>query len=125
MGMLLRCFGSVGVNWGTMATHQLPPNSVVKMLTENGFDKVKLFEADELILNALIGTEIEVMLAIPNNMLKDLSSYPSFADSWVEANVSAYAYTHGVKIRFSFNHFFVVLSFSRESIGNSLSTLTR
>ncbi|KAL3355105.1 hypothetical protein AABB24_019282 [Solanum stoloniferum] len=100
MGMFLRSFGSVGVNWGTMATHQLPPNSVVKMLIENGFDKVKLFEADEVILNALIGTEIEVMLAIPNYMLEDLSSNPIIADSWVEANVSAYAYPHGVKIRY-------------------------
>ncbi|CAN4114682.1 unnamed protein product [Withania somnifera] len=98
--MLSRCLGSVGVNWGTMATHQLPANSVVKMLIENGFNKVKLFEADEVILNALVGTDIEVMLAIPNYMLKDLSSDSSFATSWVEVNVSAYAYTNGVKIRY-------------------------
>lgn len=120
MGMFLRCFGSVGVNWGTMATHQLPPNSVVKMLIENGFDKVKLFEADEVILNALIGTEIEVMLAIPNYMLEDLSSNPIIADSWVEANVSVYAYPHGVKIRFIFKSVLSIplLYLHRESIEN-------
>ncbi|XP_059307173.1 glucan endo-1,3-beta-glucosidase 8-like [Lycium ferocissimum] len=100
LGMLSSCLGSVGVNWGTMATHQLPPDSVVKMLKENGFDKVKLFEADEVILNALVGSDIEVMLAIPNYMLKDLSSDPLIAASWVDANVTAYAYTNGVKIRY-------------------------
>ncbi|KAM3283430.1 glucan endo-1,3-beta-glucosidase 8-like [Capsicum chacoense] len=95
------CFGSVGVNWGTMATQQLPANSVVEMLMENGFNKVKLFEADEVILNALIGTDIEVMIAIPNYMLMDFSSDDStYADSWVEANVTAYAYAHGVNIRY-------------------------
>ncbi|KAJ8526254.1 hypothetical protein K7X08_028731 [Anisodus acutangulus] len=98
--MLSSCLGSAGVNWGTMATHQLPPNNVVKMLIVDGFDKVKFFEADEVILNALVGTDIEVMLAIPNYMLKDLSSDSLIAASWVEANVSAYAYTNGVKIRY-------------------------
>ncbi|KAJ8556547.1 hypothetical protein K7X08_035680 [Anisodus acutangulus] len=91
---------SVGVNWGTMASHQLEAASVVKMLKENGFDKVKLFEADDNILSALIGSDIEVMLAIPNYMLQDMSIDPGLAASWIDANVSAYAYTHGVKIRY-------------------------
>ncbi|XP_015075178.1 glucan endo-1,3-beta-glucosidase 6-like isoform X2 [Solanum pennellii] len=97
--MARRCL-SVGVNWGTMASHQLAAESVVKMLKENGFDKVKLFEADDQILSALIGSDIEVMLAIPNYMLQDMSTDPGMAASWVDANVSAYAYTHGVKIRY-------------------------
>lgn len=93
---------SVGVNWGTMATHQLPPEKVVKMLKENGFKKVKLFEADERILGALIGTDIEVMLAIPNFMLQKMSEDPAVAASWVEANVTSYCYTGGVNIKLSF-----------------------
>ncbi|XP_060213436.1 glucan endo-1,3-beta-glucosidase 8-like isoform X1 [Lycium barbarum] len=97
--MARRCL-SVGVNWGTMASHQLPPESVVKMLKENGFEKVKLFEADDKILSALIGSDIEVMLAIPNYMLQDMSTDPGLAASWIDANVSTYAYTRGVKIRY-------------------------
>ncbi|XP_075081976.1 glucan endo-1,3-beta-glucosidase 8-like [Nicotiana tabacum] len=100
MGMLTRCWGSVGVNWGTMATQQLPPKSVVKMLKDNGFDKVKLFEADDSILNALVGTDIQVMLAIPNYMLHDMSADPLMATAWVQENVSAYVYTGVVKIRY-------------------------
>ncbi|XAR53296.1 Glucan endo-1,3-beta-D-glucosidase [Bertholletia excelsa] len=90
----------VGVNWGTMSTHHLPPSRVVHMMKENGFDKVKLFEADDKILEALMGTEIEVMLAIPNYMLKQMSQDPDFAASWVDANVTSYCFTSGVNIKY-------------------------
>lgn len=91
----------VGVNWGTMATHQLPPEKVVAMLKENGFRKLKLFEADERIMGALVGTRMEVMLAIPNFMLQQMSEDPSAAVSWVQANVSTYTFAGGVNIKLS------------------------
>ncbi|KAL5768905.1 hypothetical protein ACOSQ2_015688 [Xanthoceras sorbifolium] len=91
---------SVGVNWGTMATHQLPPDKVVQMLRENGIKKLKLFEADEKILGALIGTDIEVMVAIPNNMLLQMSQDYEAAESWVYTNVSGYHYHGGVNIKY-------------------------
>ena len=92
---------SVGVNWGTMATHQLPPNKVVKMLRDNGLDKLKLFEYNEGIMTALTGTDIEVMVGIPNNMLKEMSEDPGAAASWVYNNVSGYCYEGGVNIKLS------------------------
>lgn len=91
----------VGVNWGTMATHQLPPEKVVKMLKENGFRKLKLFDADESIMASLMGTDIEVMVAIPNVMLDKISNSPKAADSWLYENVTSYLYTGGVNIKFS------------------------
>ncbi|KAJ7956599.1 putative Glucan endo-1,3-beta-glucosidase [Quillaja saponaria] len=91
---------SIGLNWGTMTTHQLPPEKVVQMLTDNGFDRLKLFEADERILGALTGTDIEVMLAIPNYMLKEMSEDPDYAASWVDANVTSYCYNGGVNIKY-------------------------
>lgn len=91
----------VGVNWGTMATHQLPPEKVVAMLKENGFRKLKLFEADERIMGALVGTRMEVMLAIPNFMLQQMSEDPSAAISWVQANISTYTFDGGVNIKLS------------------------
>ncbi|KAL7093541.1 hypothetical protein ACP275_11G046100 [Erythranthe tilingii] len=101
VNMAAMASGSVGVNWGTMASHQLPPESVVDMLKDNGFDKVKLFDADESILEALSGTGIEVMLAVPNYMLEQMSlDSGGAADLWVEANLTAYAYPGGVNIRY-------------------------
>ncbi|KAL3648736.1 hypothetical protein CASFOL_005139 [Castilleja foliolosa] len=90
---------TVGVNWGTVATHRLPAQSVVDMLKNNGFDKVKLFDADEGLLEALRGTHIEVMVAVPNYMLEEMSLDSGAAVSWVQANITAYAYPGGVNIR--------------------------
>ncbi|GKC44715.1 glucan endo-1,3-beta-glucosidase 8-like protein [Tanacetum coccineum] len=90
----------VGVNWGTMTSHQLPPENVVEMMKENGFKKVKLFEAEKRIMEALIGSGIEVMVAIPNFMLLDMSRDSSYADYWVDVNVTKYAYPGGVDIKY-------------------------
>ncbi|KAM7512783.1 hypothetical protein LguiB_011658 [Lonicera macranthoides] len=92
--------GGVGVNWGTMATHRLPAEKVVEMMKENGIEKVKLFEADDEILGALIGSGIEVMLAIPNFMLEEMSKDPAAAVAWVDANVTTYFYNGGVNIKY-------------------------
>ncbi|XP_047308110.1 glucan endo-1,3-beta-glucosidase 8-like [Impatiens glandulifera] len=83
-----------------MATHSLRPEMVVKMLKENGFTKVKLFEPNEKILQALIGSEIEVMLALPNYMLQQVSLDHHFASAWVKANVTRFCYSGGVNIKY-------------------------
>ncbi|KAL6184147.1 hypothetical protein ACLB2K_045551 [Fragaria x ananassa] len=49
----------LGVNWGTMATHKLPPDTVVQLLKDNGIQKVKLFDAEQSTMSALAGTSIE------------------------------------------------------------------
>ncbi|VFQ63105.1 unnamed protein product [Cuscuta campestris] len=101
LGLLVWEVSGVGVNWGTMSSHQLPPRRVVKALKDNGFDKVKLFEADAEILDALAGSGIEVMLALPNLMLQEMSQDPGAASAWVEANVTRYCCSPGgVKIRY-------------------------
>ncbi|XVF88484.1 hypothetical protein PTKIN_Ptkin19aG0055000 [Pterospermum kingtungense] len=91
---------SVGVNWGTMVTHHLPPNKVVKVLNDNGINKLKLFEYNEGIMTALTGTGIEVMVGIPNDMLKVLSEDLAAAASWVYNNVSGSYYDGGVNIKY-------------------------
>ncbi|KAG6424163.1 hypothetical protein SASPL_114576 [Salvia splendens] len=70
------------------------------MLKANGFNKVKLFDADDTILDVLSGTPIEVMLAVPNNMLAEISPDTTAAGSWVYANVTAYAHPGGVNIKY-------------------------
>ncbi|KAK1645440.1 hypothetical protein QYE76_063245 [Lolium multiflorum] len=90
---------ALGVNWGTMASHQLPPSTVVRMLQDNGIKKVKLFDADSGPLEALAGTGIEVMVAIPNVMLDMMTDYDT-AREWVHKNVSAYSFDGGVNIKY-------------------------
>nr|DAD30179.1 TPA_asm: hypothetical protein HUJ06_031647 [Nelumbo nucifera] len=89
----------LGVNWGTMATHKLPPDTVVQMLKDNGIKKVKLFDADQSTMSALAGTEIEVMVAIPNDQLAVMNDYDRAKD-WVKRNVTRYIFNGGVNIKY-------------------------
>ncbi|KAK7305459.1 hypothetical protein VNO77_43365 [Canavalia gladiata] len=80
----------VGMNWGTMASHPLPPPKVVKLLKSNNINKVKLFDANSDVLQALSGSNIAVTVGIPNTMLRSLNSSKKAADSWVHDNVTRY-----------------------------------
>jgi hypothetical protein len=89
----------IGANWGTQATHSLPASTVVKMLKDNGFQKVKLFDADSTILDALKNSGIQVMVGIPNDMLYTLANSVQAAENWVAKNVSAHVSSNAVDIR--------------------------
>ncbi|CAK9172830.1 unnamed protein product [Ilex paraguariensis] len=125
------CVEGLGVNWGTMATHKLPPKSVVQMLKDNGIQKVKLFDADRSTMSALAGSGIEVMVAIPNDQLAAMNSYDR-AKEWVRRNVTVYNFNGGVNIKYvavgnepflaSYNNSFVNLTFpALQNIQNALN----
>ncbi|KAJ8448079.1 hypothetical protein Cgig2_031803 [Carnegiea gigantea] len=99
LGILSDRVEGLGVNWGTQAFHKLPPNTVVQMLKDNGIQKVKLFDADESTLSAFAGTNIEVMVAIPNGDLAAMIDYKR-AKRWVEKNVTRYNFNGGVNIKY-------------------------
>lgn len=88
----------LGCNWGTRSTHPLPAEIVVRLLKDNGFNKVKLFEAEPEPLKALANSGIEVMVGIPNDLLASLASNINAAMAWVNQNVSTYV-SNGVNIR--------------------------
>lgn len=88
----------IGVNWGTQDTHAIPPAIVVKMIKDNGIQKVKLFDADYNILNALSKSGLQVMVGIPNEMLSDLAKSVAAAENWVSKNISSHV-SNGVDIR--------------------------
>lgn len=106
VGLLGSLAEGIGVNWGTQASHPLPPKIVVQLLKDNGFNKVKLFDADSSTMKALAGSGIEVMAAIPNNMLDDMTSYDA-AKKWVKRNVARYNFPGGVNIKWA--SFFTLL----------------
>ncbi|KAF5178983.1 Glucan endo-1,3-beta-glucosidase [Thalictrum thalictroides] len=89
----------LGMNWGTMASHKLPPKVVVQMLKDNNISKVKLFDADEDTMKGLAGSDIEVMIAIPNGQLQDMTDYDT-AKAWVKKNVTRYNFKGGVNVKY-------------------------
>ncbi|XP_027176907.1 glucan endo-1,3-beta-glucosidase 8-like [Coffea eugenioides] len=121
----------LGVNWGTQATHKLPPKVVVQMLKDNGITKVKLFDADASTMSALAGSTMEVMVAIPNDQLLVMNDYDRAKD-WVKRNVTVYLFNGGVNIKYvavgnepflaSYNNSFVNTTFpALQNIQNALN----
>lgn len=90
----------IGVNWGTVSLHKLSPSTVVDLLRENKIGKVKMFDADPDVLKGLMGSGIQVMVGVPNEMLGLISSSSGASDLWVQKNVSAYLGKGGANIRF-------------------------
>ena len=90
---------AIGVNWGTISFHRLKPSTVVDLLKENKISKVKIFDTDPGVLRALMGSGIEVMVGIPNEMLASLSSSTAASDLFVRQNVSAFVGKGGANIR--------------------------
>lgn len=99
-GSLLPLEADIGVNWGMLSTHRLSPSIVVDLMKQNRIGKVKLFDTDPSVLRALMGSNIEVMVGIPNEMLALLSSSHAAVDVWVSQNVSRYVVKGGVNIRY-------------------------
>lgn len=73
---------------------------MVRLLKDNGFNKVKLFEAEPQAMMALGRTGIEVMVGIPNEFLYPLASSVQAAEDWVSQNISVYISKYGVDIRY-------------------------
>ncbi|XP_009354031.1 glucan endo-1,3-beta-glucosidase 5 [Pyrus x bretschneideri] len=95
-----RAESAIGVNWGSVSFHKLKPSAVVDLLKDNKISKVKLFDADPDSLRALMGSGIQVMVGIPNEMLAALSSSTDASDLWVRQNVSRYMVKNGADIRY-------------------------
>lgn len=91
---------ALAVNWGTRCLHPLPGDITVRLLRDNGFDKVKLFEADPNALRALGHSGIQVMLGLPNELLASVAGSVTAAEQWVIQNVSTYVSKYGVDIRY-------------------------
>ncbi|KAJ4836703.1 hypothetical protein Tsubulata_014865 [Turnera subulata] len=90
----------IGVNWGTVSSHKLKPSTVVDLLKQNRIEKVKLFGSDPDVLQTLMGSGIQVMVGIPNEMLATISSSTAASDLFVRQNVSRYMVKGGVDIRY-------------------------
>ncbi|XVF31229.1 hypothetical protein REPUB_Repub16aG0127400 [Reevesia pubescens] len=136
--VILSCFcffggfvNGLGVNWGTMAIHKLPPKTVVQMLKDNDIKKVKLFDAESNTMSALAGSDLEVMVAIPNDQLLAMSRYDR-AQEWVRRNVTRYNFKGGVNIKYvavgnepfltSYNGSFINITFpALQNIQNALN----
>ncbi|GMJ10361.1 hypothetical protein like AT5G55180 [Hibiscus trionum] len=82
--------GSVGINYGRVANNLPSPDKVVQLLKSQGVTKVKIFDTEPAVLSALANSGISVVVCLPNEQLATAAGDQSFADNWVQDNISKY-----------------------------------
>ncbi|KAJ3692204.1 hypothetical protein LUZ60_012554 [Juncus effusus] len=82
--------GTYGINYGRIADNIPSPESVVTLLKACKIKNVKIFDFDHSVLSAFKNSGLELMIAIPNEYVKDMSANPSKAMDWVNENVQPF-----------------------------------
>lgn len=81
----------IGVNYGTRGTTLPAPADVARFLARDTiFDRVRLLDADPVLLRAFAGTGLAVDVTVPNGVVPRLLNL-TFARRWVRDNVTPYA----------------------------------
>ncbi|XVF03790.1 hypothetical protein REPUB_Repub05bG0023400 [Reevesia pubescens] len=82
--------GSFGINYGRVANDLPSPDKVVELLTSQGLTNVKLYDTDASVLTAFANSGISLVVALPNELLASTAADQSFADNWVQSNISKF-----------------------------------
>ncbi|XP_048136575.1 probable glucan endo-1,3-beta-glucosidase BG4 [Rhodamnia argentea] len=80
----------IGVNYVSEGFNRPPPATVVQLLKSNGIGKVRLFDPNVDMLNALAGSGIDVTLGIPNQDIRTIASSYREAMKWFNTHVLAH-----------------------------------
>ncbi|XVF62473.1 hypothetical protein PTKIN_Ptkin09bG0010800 [Pterospermum kingtungense] len=80
---------SIGVCYGMMSDNLPSPWEVVDLYKSNNIRKMRLYEPNPDALQALRGSNIEVMVGVPNSDLQSVSD-ASGAQAWVQQNILSY-----------------------------------
>ncbi|KAL5698984.1 putative glucan endo-1 [Ranunculus cassubicifolius] len=82
--------GNVGVDYGRDGDNLPSPGEVVALYQSQGIGKMRIYEPFQDVLQALRGSNIEVMMGVPNRDLQRLAEDNSAAINWVQTNVLNY-----------------------------------
>uniref|UniRef100_A0A3B6IV06 glucan endo-1,3-beta-D-glucosidase n=1 Tax=Triticum aestivum TaxID=4565 RepID=A0A3B6IV06_WHEAT len=77
----------IGVNYGTLADNLSPAASTASLLTSTSIGKLRLYEPQQDLVAALAGSNISILLGVPNSDVPSLAASPAAAASWAAANI--------------------------------------
>ncbi|XP_041991765.1 glucan endo-1,3-beta-glucosidase-like [Salvia splendens] len=76
--------GQIGVCNGRVGNNLPPEQDVVELYKANGIKKMRIYDPNPATISALQGSDIELLLGVPN---VDLPSLQSDATAWIQTNV--------------------------------------
>ncbi|KAL8037501.1 hypothetical protein ABFX02_11G043800 [Erythranthe guttata] len=82
--------GTYGINYGRIADNIPSPEKVVTLLKAAKIKNVRIFDADHSVLTAFKGSGLELVVGLPNEYVKEMSSNADHALTWVKDNVKSF-----------------------------------
>ncbi|KAL4564011.1 hypothetical protein LXL04_028060 [Taraxacum kok-saghyz] len=82
--------GTYGINYGRIADNIPSPKQVVRLLKSAKIKNVRIYDYDHTVLDAFKGSGLDLVIGLPNGMVKEMSTNPDHALTWVKDNVQSY-----------------------------------
>ena len=82
--------GGYGINYGRIANNIPSPDKVVQLLRASKIRNVKIYDSDHSVLDAFKGSGLNLVIAIPNELVKDFAANESRSIDWLNENVQPY-----------------------------------
>ncbi|OVA10376.1 Glycoside hydrolase [Macleaya cordata] len=88
--LLIDNVSSVGINYGTLGNNLPSPKKVAQLLQSTLIDKVKIYDTNPNILEAFSNTGIDLIVAVENENVANISRDSAAADRWFTTRVSPF-----------------------------------
>ncbi|CAJ2631945.1 unnamed protein product [Trifolium pratense] len=89
---------SVGVCYGRVANNLPPAEEVIDLYKTNRIERMRIYDPDQPTLEALRGSNIELVIGVRNEDIQSIANSVSLATNWVQNNVLKYS--QDVKFRY-------------------------
>ncbi|XP_058107229.1 glucan endo-1,3-beta-glucosidase-like [Magnolia sinica] len=80
---------SIGICYGMQGDNLPSKPDVIQLYKSNNIQRMRIYDPDQEALQALRGSDIEVIVGVPNDQLQNMAD-PTAANDWVQANIVTY-----------------------------------